>query len=575
MIQPLKIIIMHNSKLLKWKIVASVLFLALLAFINSASAGLIMTGAYQQSATSFTPTWTVAPSLISGMSPSNQVGNFTANGTTPGVSALTDGAIGPVSSSANNIYANCGSGAGQTLTYVLPAQTYGYNLTNITVYSGWANGGRVGQGYTVLYSTVANPGTFIWLTNVSYAAGFSGNNPPNPISIQVQLSDSAGGVIASNVAAVKFDFTDPAAPADENGGSGYSEITVQGTVAMSVPTPMVSITTSNENGASPFTPTWTAETPDLIAGSLPSSSAGNFDADGSEGGLSVLTDGSVGVAGTKTTVVSCGASGGTSLIYTLTNSVNGSDVTNIVVYSMWGDSGRDGQYYILSYSSVLAPATFIPITTVYYLPLGNSGAQANRVAIFNPTGAPLATNVSRLKFDFAGPPGASSFNNGWQGYSEIVVQGTNSQALQSIGVGGTTLSPYPVVAPGTSVTASVPVIGPSPYFYQWRTDGGSGGALTNIPGATTSSNLVINTTGFAPGNYQYALLVSNNVSSVTSSVVVLTISQPNEISGVIGVKFGFTGGYATSDAPYPADNAGVASGQLVPPSYQPLTTVAN
>ncbi|HEY4415498.1 MAG TPA: hypothetical protein VGO57_07390, partial [Verrucomicrobiae bacterium] len=186
---------MNRSQLSERKTAAS-LCLALLAFVSSTSAALVMTGDVQQSATTFSPTWTVAPSLIAGQSPIAQAGTFTADGATTGIPALTDGVIGPVSTTAFNIYAAGGPNAGTAVTYALPAQANGYNVTNITVYSGWSNGGRIGQGYTVLYSTVADPGNFIWLTNVNYSAGFSGNNPNNPISLQVQLSDSAGGVIA-------------------------------------------------------------------------------------------------------------------------------------------------------------------------------------------------------------------------------------------------------------------------------------------------------------------------------------------------------------------------------------------
>lgn len=146
--------------------------------------------------------------------------------------------------------------------------------------------------------------------------------------------------------------------------------------------------------------------------------------------------------------------------------------------------------------------------------------------------------------------------------------------ITAVVVSQPTFSPYAITLPGTTITASADVSGPTPYYFQWQTDGGNGGSLTNIPGAT-SSNLVINTTGFAPGNYQYDLVASNNTSSATSHVAVLTVQEPAGIAGVVAVKFGFTGGYATSDAPFPADNTGVATGQLVPPSYQPLTAVGN
>ena len=117
-------------------------------------------------------------------------------------------------------------------------------------------------------------------------------------------------------------------------------------------------------------------------------------------------------------------------------------------------------------------------------------------------------------------------------------------------------SPSPNVFPGTTVTASAQVAGPTPYYYQWQTDGGSGGALTNIPGAN-SATLSINTTGFAPGNYLYDLAVSNNNSSATSTSAVLSVVQSVGIPGVIGVKFGFSGGYATTVDLAPADQTGI------------------
>jgi hypothetical protein len=133
--------------------------------------------------------------------------------------------------------------------------------------------------------------------------------------------------------------------------------------------------------------------------------------------------------------------------------------------------------------------------------------------------------------------------------------------ITQVSVSKPVFSPYRQnVLIGSIVTASAQVAGPTPYYYQWITDGGSGGSLTNIPGAT-GSNLVIDTTGFAVGNYQYALFVSNNNSSVTSQVATLSVVQLVGIPGVIGIKFGFAAaaGYATSDDLAPADQAGVVA----------------
>jgi len=47
--------------------------------------------------------------------------------------------------------------AGLSITYTLPVSASGYDLTNITVYGGWADAGRNEQKYNVYYSTVAAP----------------------------------------------------------------------------------------------------------------------------------------------------------------------------------------------------------------------------------------------------------------------------------------------------------------------------------------------------------------------------------------------------------------------------------
>ena len=79
----------------------------------------------------------------------------------------------------------------------------------------------------------------------------------------------------------------------------------------------------------------------------------------------------------------------------------------------------------------------------------------------------------------------------------------------------------PVYA-GTTVTLAESAVGGLPFSYQWLTDGGSGGAVTNIPGAT-GSNLVVDTTLFAAGSYNYAVIVTNTYGSSTSIVATLNV----------------------------------------------------
>jgi autotransporter-associated beta strand protein len=177
--------------------------------------------------TTFVPGWTVAPgSLIAGLSPSSVgTGNFSQDGA-GGVAVLTDGTAGSLryapGAGGSSTEVTCGGNGGQSVTYTLPASAGGYTLTNIVVYGGWGDAGRDQQAYTVYYSTVAAPTNFIQLSVVNY-------NPVNNSAVQSATRASltaAAGALATNVAAVLFDFT---SPAGENGYSGYSEIAVYGT----------------------------------------------------------------------------------------------------------------------------------------------------------------------------------------------------------------------------------------------------------------------------------------------------------------------------------------------------------
>ncbi|HEY4414982.1 MAG TPA: family 78 glycoside hydrolase catalytic domain [Verrucomicrobiae bacterium] len=182
---------------------------------------------------SLTPSWALAAgSLIANQPPDSQSGNFDLEPYwgTRNVSSLTAGgdltiATGgnPTTTSPNYVTCGSDSGSGSSVVYTLNhGSTTGYNVTNITMYGGWRDAGRDQQDYTIYYSTVTAPATFISLGSVSY-------NPANAASVacatRVTLT-STNGPLASSVAAVKFDFTTPTAP---NGWCGYSQIQIFGT----------------------------------------------------------------------------------------------------------------------------------------------------------------------------------------------------------------------------------------------------------------------------------------------------------------------------------------------------------
>jgi len=114
-------------------------------------------------------------------------------------------------------------GNGAQLTYTLPGA---FNLTQIGTYSGWRDNGRDDQNYSVYTSTDGL--SFTPLTRVDLSV-----NGPNHNS-RVLISDSLGGLIASNVTAVRFTFgqqssTDSVNTGVENNGVGYRELDVIGT----------------------------------------------------------------------------------------------------------------------------------------------------------------------------------------------------------------------------------------------------------------------------------------------------------------------------------------------------------
>ncbi|HEY4417248.1 MAG TPA: immunoglobulin domain-containing protein, partial [Verrucomicrobiae bacterium] len=540
----------HHIKQLG-KIAAGLLFGASLTLASSASAQLTVATSSQQGTANtwpFTPTWTPATdSLIAGLVPTTATGNFTLEVAGRNVNSLTAGGslainqipatiVGNNTTSTNYVTYGNGSGAGSLLIYTLPASANGYNLTNITVDGGWANNGRDALGFTVLYSTAANPTNFIYLTTINYNPATPNNTP---IANQAIIKNAvAGGQIAANVAAVEFILNFPSV---ENGFCGIGAITVEGTAATSKVS-AVAVTTANQSGSNPLTPTWTAETPNLIAGLLPSSSSGSFALE-SSGGLPVLTDGAIGKSGTLGGFATCGASGGTSLIYTLTNVVNGTDVTNIVVYSGWGDTGRFGQYYTLSYSTIAAPTTFIPITTVFYWPgvlseNGGGSAQANRVAIFNSTGAALAGGVANLKFDFSSPPSAGSFNNGYQGYSEIIVQGQDTATPPpppSPLLSQDVLPAYAATVVGDQVVFTAAYSNSPPASLQWQFINASS-VVSDIPGATSATLTLNNVQVSDSGSYRLEALNATNGAaspSYSSAAPLVVNSTPVAVGNVI------------------------------------------
>jgi len=199
--------------------------------------------------TQFLPTWTITGgSLIAGQLPSTTgPGNFLDQTPAGGTPAFTDGTIGElVSGGAVPNYGTCGtvsSGAGQFVIYTLKGSPGGYNINSIVTYGGWPDYGRDWQYYTVSYSTVAKPTVFQTLGQATFQLPqLRPGGAPN--TGRVTWTASAGGPLATGVAAVEFNFTIPAG--QENGWQGYSELQLFGTPS-TAPLSITSTTVSGGN----------------------------------------------------------------------------------------------------------------------------------------------------------------------------------------------------------------------------------------------------------------------------------------------------------------------------------------
>jgi len=546
---------MKTTRKIKMKITVGMLLSALLVFVSSASATLVVTGSTISGGGTAIPSWTVATnSLIAGMLPSFVgAGGFAqdygggAYGTIVGLPALTDGVLAPMGAgtpATGGQYATCGydNGAGQYIIYTLPATNHGYNITNITTYTTWGDYNICQEKYAVSYSTVDNPTSFIFLGFVDYAPGGSGG-----MANMVQLTDSLGGVIAANVAAIKFNFTWPMSPYNVN---AYDEITVQGAPApAAVTAPPVVITASNINSAGTFDPssTWPVETPSLIAGMLPGASVGDATVGGVIG-TSALTDGALGTTGDAGTVGLLGSDNGgcSSLTYTLTGSATGYDLTNIVTYTAWGDSGRDGQAYYVSYSTVMAPTTFIPLTGVEFNPYLNPNTlrSACRVGISSSTGV-IVQNVYSVKFDF---PQKNSEDYGDGAYQEIIIQGTNSlppPVPPSPYLVEDTIPLFATTTVGDQVIFTAAYSNSPPASLQWLF---ISGGVTNIISGATGPTLTLNNVQLTnSGLYTLKAVNATNGAAAPSFSSLASLAVSNDVPLVGNIVT--TESYQTSGNP--------------------------
>jgi hypothetical protein len=166
---------------------------------------------------------------------------------------------------------------------------------------------------------------------------------------------------------------------------------------------------------------------DLINGLLPiASGPGNFQEESSEG-LPALTNGSIGTfvgAGTgsdnHTGYATTGANnGGQSVTYDLGGTFN---LTKIVSFGGWADTGRDQQFYTIwvspdgvNFNLLASPPSLN--SAIPQPGAGGKHAISHRIETFEDTLPYLATGVTYVRFDFLG------IENNFTGTTELDVYG--------------------------------------------------------------------------------------------------------------------------------------------------------
>jgi hypothetical protein len=201
----------------------SLVLLAMIGGLCAATSHAAINGTQFDSTTGFSGPGEIAPAtndLLTGLIESGSVFHDQENlGTDTSASSLTNGAFGPAgltpAPGPNPEVAIIGNN--QTLTYTLGngPNGAGYTISEFRAYSGWQDTGRSRQDFTLTYSTVAAPTTFIPLTTFHGAA--------NTLDELTVVKDSAGATIPG-VYAIQFQTGGDV----QNGYVGYREFDLIG-----------------------------------------------------------------------------------------------------------------------------------------------------------------------------------------------------------------------------------------------------------------------------------------------------------------------------------------------------------
>ena len=170
----------------------------------------------------------------------------------------------------------------------------GYDISEVNVYTGWNDDGRDGQNYTVSYSTVADPLTFVPISTVT-------RDETGKFEKTSVTEGTAPNLLATGVKAIRITFN-----GQENGAVGYKEIDVIGSTPVILPR---NLTWSNGEATDAWNTTDANWTGSIWDNSRPDNAI--FGSTGGTVNLGTITAGSVNVGNAGTNFTPVALTGGT------------------------------------------------------------------------------------------------------------------------------------------------------------------------------------------------------------------------------------------------------------------------
>jgi hypothetical protein len=180
----------------------------------------------------------------------------------------------------------------------------------------------------------------------------------------------------------------------------------------------VVVTTSNQigNGTTPFTPTYTPSSTDIINGMAPTSvvpTVAAFSLEASDG-PPALTNGvfpplATGVVGSHIGLATGGNTGGTQLVYVFPVST----IARLDMYGGWNDNGRDQQSFTVEFSANGGATWGTVISSGSFNPTVGAGLQSATLVSISDNAGALATGVNAMRVNFL------AVENGYTGYAEM------------------------------------------------------------------------------------------------------------------------------------------------------------